>query len=238
MTHHDSTAPSPRRTNRANSRLRSRTASNWTVVALIAACAAFNAQAKSPDAEKIEAVVLRQGYSMGYGGAMTLTYKPAVLFRDGSYSEDTARALEGNTRVDGRWQRSGAGWALTPSKGKPFDVTAKMLARPAKAGVTLNGEYRSLSGVGNLNDNAPLVAAWKNVQFSSDGTLRQAQGAGADAGNVVTASSKTSATRYQLQGYSIAMTHPDGRTETKLFYLFPDSDNAIGLGGSTLSKRR
>jgi hypothetical protein len=208
------------------------------LVGMMAVCVAFSARAKATGTETIEAVVLQQGYSMGYGGAITLEYKPAVLFRDGSYSGDTARALEGNRRVDGRWQRSSSGWALTPNKGKPVDVSSKMLARPAKAGATLEGEYRSLSGVGSLNANPAVVAAWKNVKFSSDGTVRQAQGAGADAGNVVTASSKASAARYQLNGYSIAMTYPDGHTETKLFYLFPDSDNAIGLGGSTLSKRR
>jgi hypothetical protein len=212
--------------------------SRHAVVGLMAVCSAFSAQAKAPGTEQIEAVVLRQGYSMGYGGAITLEYTPAVLFRDGSYSQDTARALEGNAQVDGRWQRSGSGWALTPNKGKPVDVSAKMLARPAKTGATLEGAYRSLSGVGSPNANVAVVAAWKNVQFSSDGTMLQAQGAGADAGNVVTASSKANTARYQLSGYSIAMTYPDGRTETKLFYLFPDSDNAIGLGGSTLSKRR
>jgi hypothetical protein len=230
MTHLHVLYPLPRRMNF--------TIFRRVLLGLIAVCALFSAQAKAPDTERIEAVVLRQAYSMGYGGAITLEYNPAVLFRDGSYSEDTARALEGNARVDGRWQRSGSGWALSPNKGKPVDVSAKMLARPAKAGASLNGEYRSLSGVGGLNANVAVVAAWKNVQFSSDGTVRQAQGAGANAGSVVTASSKASAARYQLNGYSIAMTYPDGHTETKLFYLFPDSDNAIGLGGSTLSKRR
>jgi hypothetical protein len=230
MTHLDLLRPLPHKINAHMSRR--------VLVGVMVACAMLSVEAKVPGTERIEAVVLRQGYSMGYGGAITLEYKPAVLFRDGSYSEDTARALEGNARVDGRWQRSGGGWALTPSKGKPVDVSAKMLARPAKAGATLDGAYRSLSGVGGPNANVAMVAAWKNVQFSSDGTMRQAQGAGADAGSVVTASSKAIAARYQLSGYSIAMTYPDGHTETKLFYLFPDSDNAIGLGGSTLSKRR
>lgn len=212
--------------------------SRRAVAALLAVCAMVGVQAKTPDTRQIEAVVLQQGYGMGYGGAITLEYKPAVLFRDGSYSQDTARALEGNARADGRWQRSGNGWALTPNKGKPVEVSAKMLARPAKAGATLDGDYRSLSGVGSLNANVAMVAAWKNVKFSSDGTVRQAQGAGADAGSVVTGSSKETAARYQLNGYSITMKYPDGNTETKLFYLFPDGDNTIGLGGSTLSKRR
>jgi hypothetical protein len=44
--------------------------------------------------------------------------------------------------------------------------------------------------------------------------------------------------RCQLDGCAIALANADGRVETRLFYFFPDSDNAIGLGDDTLSKRR
>lgn len=44
--------------------------------------------------------------------------------------------------------------------------------------------------------------------------------------------------RYRLDGHAITLTFPDGRTETRLFYFFPDSDTAIGLGSDTLSLRR
>lgn len=187
---------------------------------------------------QIEAVVLQQGYSTGFGGAITLTYRPAVLFSDGTYTGNAARALEGSAPIDGRWKRTDSGWTLNPANGKAVEVAAKMLARPAQPNATLEGEYRSLSGVGATNANAPVVAAWKNLQFARDGSLRAAQGAGASAGSVATASSKTEAATYRLDGYRITITQADGRSETRLFYFFPDSDRAIGLGDSTLSKRR
>jgi hypothetical protein len=185
----------------------------------------------------IEAVVLNANFGMGYNGMVTLKYDPVVLFKDGGFTRDTDRALQDQPRIDGRWRRAGNGWSLVANDGKVKNVEAKMRARPAPAGATLEGQYRSMSGVGNAQMNVPVVAAWKNLQFSRDGTVRTAQGAGADAGNVVTSSRQAATKRYRLQDYTITFTDPDGGSETKLFYFFPDSDRSIGLGGDTLSRR-
>jgi hypothetical protein len=43
--------------------------------------------------------------------------------------------------------------------------------------------------------------------------------------------------RYALDGWTITFDYPDGRSQQHLFYLFPDIPRAIGVGGSTLSRR-
>lgn len=187
---------------------------------------------------EIEAVLLEQGYASGYGGAITVVYRPRVLFRDGRYTADAARALEAAPPIDGRWQRSGPGWTLTGRDGKTKRIEAKMRARPAPPGATLTGAYRRLSGVGGAPMNVPVVAAWKNLQFFPDGTVQTAQGAGADAGKVFTHDSRSARPRYRLDGHTIEFAHADGRSERRLFYFFPDGDKAIGVGASTLTRRR
>ena len=226
-----------------------------SAIAVLGLCAAFGSAAQSLEpgtplaqagkadistptaAGRIEAVVLKQGYGMGYGGAITLRYAPAVLLRDGSYTTDVDSALQAQPRIDGRWRRDGGGFELIARDGKRARVPAQMRARPADPGATLAGAYRSLSGAGGQNLHVAVVAAWKNLRFARDGSVRAAQGAGADAGNLVTGGSRAAVARYRLDGHTIALTHPDGRTETRLFYFFPDSDNTIGLGADTLSAR-
>ena len=102
-------------------------------------------------APPIEAVVLHRGHGMGYGGAITVAYRARVLYADGSYTADAKQALGDSPRVDGRWQRDGGGYLLQPTRAgsKPERIGPKMKARPAPRGATLQGEYRSLSGVGS-----------------------------------------------------------------------------------------
>jgi hypothetical protein len=196
------------------------------------------AAAASAQAAPIEAVVLAPGHASGYGGAITVAYRPRVLFGDGTYSGDAANALAAQPRIDGRWRRDGSAFVLEADGGKRQRIEGRLLARPAQPGTTLAGEYRSLSGVGGTAMNVPVVAATKAWRFANDGTLQMAQASGADAGTVVTASGGTAAARYALDGYTIRITGSDGRSEQRLFYFFPDGDRAIGVGAATLSRRR
>ena len=192
-------------------------------------------------ADDIEAVVLVQGYSMtGVGGAILLKYSPAVLYRDGRYSKDAKRALQGDARIDGRWQRSGSGWTLTDNKGKSTQVKSSMRAEPADRGTPLQGSYRSLGGVGAPGQDVAVVSAWSAMQFGRDGTVQMGQGAGATTGTVATGGKQSNAARYELDGHVITLTFADGRREQRLFYFLPgkDGQQAIGVGSSTLSKRR
>lgn len=196
------------------------------------------AVAATAHAAPIEAVVLEPGHGSGYGGAITVAYRPRVLFGDGTYSGDAAHALAERPRIDGRWRRDGSAYVLNADDGKTQRIEAKMLARPARAGTTIDGEYRSIGGVGGAAMNVPMVAASKSWRFARDGSLQMAQAAGADAGSVVTASRGAGEARYALDGYTIRITGSDGRSEQRLFYFFPDGDRVIGVGAATLSMRR
>lgn len=79
-------------------------------------------------APAIEAVVLVQGYGSGYNGMITVEYRPAVLYADGTYTKDAARALAAAPPVAGRWKRRGTGFVLQPAGGKPIEVPAPMPA--------------------------------------------------------------------------------------------------------------
>ena len=191
-------------------------------------------------APPIEAVVLHRGHGMGYGGAITVAYRARVLYADGRYTTDAKEALGPRPRIDGRWQRQGGAYLLQPDKpgATPQRIEPKMTARPASRGATLQGEYRSLSGVGATGMNVPVVAAARALRFAKDGTLTTQVSASAATGDVAATGHRGAAARYALDGWTITMTGSDGRADTRLFYFLPDSDDVIGMGGSTLSRRR
>ena len=188
----------------------------------------------------IEAVVLHRGHGMGYGGAITVAYRARVLYGDGRYTTDAKDALGASPRIDGRWQREGGGYLLQPDKAgaKPERIDAKMKARPASRGATLEGEYRSLSGVGATGMGVPVVAAARALHFRKDGSLTANASASAGTGDTVATGHRGAAARYALNGWTITITGAGGRADTRLFYFFPDGDDVIGVGGSTLSRRR
>jgi hypothetical protein len=190
-------------------------------------------------ARAIEAVVLTSAWSpSGVGGTLVVNYRPAVLYKDGSFSRDAERALRSDARIDGRWQRDGSGFVLQGTNDKAQDVPAKMRARPAAAGQTLEGTYRSLSGAGAAGTGVSTVVAFNTMAFSASGRVELAQGAGASGGGLSTRGTQSSSARYQIEGHTITITHDNGQREQRLFYLFPDSDRAIGVGALSLSAKR
>ena len=44
--------------------------------------------------------------------------------------------------------------------------------------------------------------------------------------------------RYSIRGHSLQLAYADGRTETRWFYLYPDSDRLIGVGAGTYVKQK
>jgi hypothetical protein len=206
--------------------------------ALSGALLLSGAAASAPE-RTIEGVVLTTTWSpTGIGGSVVVNYRPAVLYKDGSFSRDAERALRADARIDGRWQRDGSGFVLQGADGKAQQVPTKMRARPAKSGQTLEGAYRSLSGAGAAGTGVTTVAAFNTMQFEADGRVVLAQGAGASGGGTTTHGMRSEAARYRLDGHTITVTHDDGRREQRLFYLFPDSDSAVGVGAMSLSARR
>lgn len=207
----------------------------WTLLALPLGALATRASA---GAAGIDAVILKPGTSLGYGGSVALAYRPLVLYADGRYTADAASALSPQPRLDGRWQRDGDAYAFTPDAGKPFSVPAKLRARPAPRDGRLQGSYRSLGGVGTPGQGVPVVAVAKTLHFDADGTLRSDSAAGATAAGLATSSRSAGAGRYRVDGHTITLSAADGHSETRLFYRFPDSERVIGIGAATYSARQ
>lgn len=213
---------------------------NPAALVVAAGLAGLSSLAPAAAVPPIEAVVLHRGHGMGYGGAITVAYRARVLYADGRYTTDAKEALGPRPRIDGRWQRQGGAYVLQPDKpgAQPERIEPKMAARPAPRGATLQGEYRSLSGVGATGMNVPVVAAARALHFAKDGTLTAQASASATTGDTTATGHRRAAARYALDGWTITMTGSDGRADTRLFYFFPDGDDVIGVGGSTLSRRR
>ena len=213
---------------------------NPAALVVAAGLAGLSSLAPAAAVPPIEAVVLHRGHGMGYGGAITVAYRARVLYADGRYTTDAKEALGPRPRIDGRWQRQGGAYVLQPDKpgAQPERIEPKMAARPAPRGATLQGEYRSLSGVGATGMNVPVVAAARALHFAKDGTLTAQGSASATTGDTTATGHRRAAARYALDGWTITMTGSDGRADTRLFYFFPDGEDVIGVGGSTLSRRR
>lgn len=191
----------------------------------------------SANVGRIADVVLARGSGTGYNSMVTLVFRPRILFRDGTYSEDPDAVFEPKPVIDGRWRRDGKGWVLTGKDGQTSRFGPDSRARPAAPGSTLSGEYANMSGVGAANTGVAVVSTWNNFEFYHDGTVVSDRGAGASTSSLVTGGRRTGSARYRLEGYSIVFQRPDGQAERKLFYYFPDSDKAIGFGDSTLTLR-
>lgn len=198
------------------------------------------------DARTIEAVVLDESWTMGIGGSMVLKYRPVVLFADGSYTRDAEKALTNAAKIQSRWRKEGGDYFITDSEGKPKKLRAKMIARPARAKQTLTGRYASMSGLGGGGTGTAMVVAYKDYSFAADGSVRMDRGAGASTNDqtgaaegtsVVTSSKSGSAGRYSIDEYTITLSL-DGKSTQALFYFYPDSDDAIGIGGGTFLKKK
>jgi len=197
-------------------------------------------------AKSIERVVLAQAYGMGYGGIITVEFRPRVLFKDGTYTSDAEHALDDNPRIDGQWRSSGSDYDLVDRKGKHTSVKANMVAIPADQ-ATIEGTYRSISGAGAIGGDVPVVAAKAAVQFMSDGTAYFTKSAGASTQHLQDGSQDTMASashggdraKYRLEGYAITLQRPGAGTETKLFYFYPGKNGkgAIGIGAKSYSSR-
>lgn len=187
-------------------------------------------------AAAIEAVVLKPGHGSGFGGAITVAYRPVVLYADGRYTTDAAGALKDTPRIDGRWQRRGSQVVLQAADGRTQALDTKLAARPAPA--ALEGAYRSSGGVGAPGSGVAVVAAGRSLVFTRDGRVRLDQAAGAAAGGTATAARTQAEARYRVDGWTLTITGADGRADTRLFYRFPDSERALGWGAATLSQRQ
>ncbi len=209
---------------------------------------AHTAESSQP---RIKGIYLHLVYRYGFGGFAAATYQPYVLLPDGSITDDLAYYPASDADLP-RWRAhkpsAWGNWSQTGSKitihwhdpeRKPETWDKWFIARPGKPGQKLSGLFQSVGGGGNIAFGGNVaIAAWSDFRFSPDGTVTSGGGTGGYSGgsgaSVATSSERApQQARYEINNYSIRLTYPDGRSETRWFFLYPDSDYVIGVGAGT-----
>lgn len=205
----------------------------------------------------LEAIYLHLSYQMGFGGAVYPTYEPHILFKDGSITDDwnepPAAAADlpawkkRNPRAWGRWTKSGNTMSIRwdDPRRKPETWEKWFVARPGTPGLRLDGRYQSLSGGGNTALGGDVASvAWRGYELRADGTVTSSGGAGLSSGGSGTGVSVVTGARrpqqqgtYRIEGYTIQFDF-GGNASRAWFFLYPDSDRVIGIGGSTYTLKK
>ncbi len=184
-------------------------------------------------------VYTTQSSGIGVGGAVLITYPPALFLKDGtvyndpswapnSFNVQLSRSLE--PQKWGKWTRQGKNFKILWGDGETEVFEVQDALKPSAKGLKLSGEYASLSGGGNTAFGGDvLVAAGSNYVFKPDGTFTGGRFAGASTPGAVVNSSSASAGRYTVQGYAITLKPAQGTEQRLLFYRFGD---ALHIGGS------
>ncbi len=206
----------------------------------------------------IEGIYLHLEYLAGVGGGIYPSYEPYILLQDGSITDDLSYYPRAESdmaawrarkpRAWGRWTRNGFTVSIrwNDPRRKPETWDKWFVARPGDPALALSGLYQSIGGGGNTALGGDFIAAaWKDFRFSPNGIVTAGAGSGSYSGgsgtgvSVATSSQKAAQqARYRIERYTIRLDYMDGRSERRWFYRFPDSDKALGIGGSTYSLRQ
>jgi hypothetical protein len=185
---------------------------------------------------QIEGIYLHLTYNLtGIGGSVQLSYPPYLLLKDGTIHRgiktpptdlDIAKSRESDPEGWGRWEKKGTSIIVQWNDGKRETWDKYWyIARPAKKTDRLKGVYGYITGGGSTTAMAAV-----NIEFFDDGSFVR-KGAVSDSHSPLYASGKSeSSGTYVLDGYAIELRYANGKTERQLFYFYPDSNNAIGIG--------
>lgn len=200
----------------------------------------------------LENLYLHLEYRAGVGGGVYPNYVPYLFLKDGTVTDDLsyyptsvndiAAWRRRDPRGWGKWTRSGGvisiQWDDARRKADRWEKWVE--TRAGAPGKTLTGTYRSISGGGNtaLGGDA-MVVAWGLYEFFADGTVVVGGGASSSNSTVTTGARRAEQrARYRIDGYTITLTFAGGRSERQWFYLYPDSDGALGIGERVFSQRK
>jgi hypothetical protein len=178
--------------------------------------------------------VAAAGTGVPMGQIASILYAPLessevfVLFKDGSFHENLPVALEqwnmGASRADdpsswGKWKPSkeAGDFEMQYAADDVVTISATKI-KPAKSGMVLSGSYMKSSADENSSD---------EIRFS--GTRFDISKNGQSLGGT-----------YRVDGYSVILTHDDGKVEHLPFFIVPTEedgdDPAIWLGDSLLDR--
>jgi hypothetical protein len=210
---------------------------------------------------QLEAIYLHLKYTTGVGGGVYPEYKPYLYFRNGLVTTDLAVYPRSTAEFEawrkrrpqawGRWTRNGdtirIEWPPS-SRGprKPEELKDWHTARQGSSGMQLQGAYQSLGGGGSTTMGGDvMVAAWRNLEFLPGGKVRTGGGSSMSSGGGGTGVSTTSSSRrkeqildYHIEGNRIDFVDSSGQRRSEWFFLFPNSDDVIGVANSVYQTRR
>ncbi len=191
--------------------------------------------------------------TIGVGGFVGLDIYPVVLFKSGELLTDVrGLRFEGGLGAHrqakpeawSQWRRSG-GKVQVLKKGEwtnlPFTKTYARLP----ADLRLSGNYRSLSGTGNVAlGGQQSVTRVDEYRFSPDGRVARsgAIGSSSQTGDTrVVAHGKTGERtgRYRVDGLLLRISYDDGASEQRVLITDPDKPGgALWLDGQSYVQRR
>lgn len=197
-------------------------------------------------------ICLKYGYG-GIGGGVTVKYNPYLLLKDGSVYKnlnsslmdlDVARSKQTEPNEWGTWKINGKTFSIQWNDGESDSWDDNWFkAFAAKAGDSLNGNYKSLSGGGNTSIGGDvMVVAFDRISFLPNGKFIQNKGAGASTSNTATNSQNSAIGTYKINNHTIEFSYQDGRVVRQLFYFYPKkgekTDETIGIGNSSFIKKK
>lgn len=198
---------------------------------------------------KIDRVLFDLSYVGGVGGAFYPKYTPVYLFRNGEACRcadlapgdvNTAALRRSRPEDVGQWRRAGGEYAVQYADGDTDELDPKVGPPALIPGGRLNGRYGSIGGGGNTAlGGSVMVIASEDYDFRSNGTFYQENFSGGGNGNVTAGSTRGTVGQWHLDGATLSLEYPDGRTARTSVYwdskgdLENGSPDVLWIGGDS-----
>jgi hypothetical protein len=207
-------------------------------------------------AGEIQGYGLIQAYGMGYGGMITVRFKPVVLFRSGDLLLDIAGlANSAGPAADrraspkhwSRWRQAGGVYQYAKSDGSWGGVHDNQVwTSPPTA--KLGGVYESTGGTGSIaTSGSDAVFVRSSFEFRPGGRVVR-QGFAGSSTAVEAGGSRTStvtgarqgprAGRYSVEGMFLTIAYDDGGRERATFMTHPSDPNIVWVNGVDYVRRK
>jgi hypothetical protein len=188
---------------------------------------------------------LIQSSGLGYGGMVTVIYKPVVLFTSGEILLDVKGLAEsagiaadraGNPGRWSTWRKTGGKYEYAGKSGnwRPILNNQVWAEPPSAAG--LQGRFVATGGTGNTAlGGTSAVFVQTTYRFLPGGRLvreglasstSQASGA-----STVTGSKGERAGRYTIEGLTLKIVYDDGRQDSAILMTHPTDKDIIWING-------
>lgn len=193
-------------------------------------------------------VLLHHGYNEYLGAQVDFIEEARLLLKDGWLYDnlrcppadlDVAASRKNEPEHWHRWRKADDGYEM--EKDGSWEKVPGIAVTPAKAGERLNGSYTNSSYAGSPFTGG--IASFDSYHFKDDGSFdssaRSVGGSGPlnslDASVHVGSYAASAPGKYELDGYTLQLTLPDGTVQRKPYYRW--SEHNISIDGATYSDK-